>query len=121
MVGGYAVEGISVGGQETCIIVPSLNLAFDIGRCPRRAVFQDTVLISHSHVDHIVSSPPPFLQDHGPALPLSLPHSHVDHIVSASPSPSSVARPPRAAPRRLTHPPHMAWPLRAADLPLLSA
>uniref|UniRef100_R7W3J6 Uncharacterized protein n=1 Tax=Aegilops tauschii TaxID=37682 RepID=R7W3J6_AEGTA len=35
---GYAVEGISVSGHETCITVPSLNVAFDIGRGPLFAV-----------------------------------------------------------------------------------
>ncbi|CAI5948982.1 unnamed protein product [Closterium sp. NIES-65] len=53
VVGGYEVEGVSVGGQETCVIIPSMRVAFDIGRCPARAVFQDTVLISHTHIDHV--------------------------------------------------------------------
>ncbi|KAK1379372.1 hypothetical protein POM88_026116 [Heracleum sosnowskyi] len=30
--GGYSVEGLSVGGHETCVIVPELKSAFDIGR-----------------------------------------------------------------------------------------
>jgi len=34
-------------------MVPQFKVAFDIGRCPQRAVYQDTVLISHSHMDHI--------------------------------------------------------------------
>ncbi|GJP55046.1 hypothetical protein CLOM_g14035 [Closterium sp. NIES-68] len=53
MVGGHVVEGVSVGGQETCVMVPAMKVAFDIGRCPARAVFQDTVLISHTHIDHV--------------------------------------------------------------------
>lgn len=52
---GYQVEGISIGGQETCIIFPTLKLAFDIGRCPQRAISQDFLFISHGHMDHIVS------------------------------------------------------------------
>ena len=52
---GYPVEGLSIGGQETCIILPSLKLAFDIGRCPQRAISQDFLFISHGHMDHIVS------------------------------------------------------------------
>ena len=51
---GFNLEGLSIGGQETCIAIPSLRVAFDIGRCPQRAVFQDTLLISHSHLDHLV-------------------------------------------------------------------
>jgi ribonuclease Z len=53
---GYQVEGISIGGQETCIIFPALKLAFDIGRCPQRAISQDFLFISHGHMDHIVST-----------------------------------------------------------------
>ncbi|CAG9462821.1 unnamed protein product [Pedinophyceae sp. YPF-701] len=52
-VGGVQLQGISVGGVETCIILPQFNVAFDIGRCPQRAVYQDTVLITHAHMDHI--------------------------------------------------------------------
>lgn len=52
---GYGIEGISIGGHETCVIVPSLNVAFDIGRCPARAVHQDFLFITHAHLDHIVS------------------------------------------------------------------
>ncbi|KAJ9567301.1 hypothetical protein OSB04_003267 [Centaurea solstitialis] len=28
---GYPIEGLSIAGHETCVILPSLNLAFDIG------------------------------------------------------------------------------------------
>lgn len=53
---GYPVEGLSIGGQETCVIFPSLKLAFDIGRCPQRAISQEFLFITHGHMDHIVSS-----------------------------------------------------------------
>lgn len=53
--GGYSVEGISVGGHETCVIVPELKSAFDIGRCPPKAVHQNFLFITHAHLDHIVS------------------------------------------------------------------
>lgn len=52
---GYPVEGLSIGGQETCVIFPSLKLAFDIGRCPQRAISQEFLFITHGHMDHIVS------------------------------------------------------------------
>lgn len=51
----YAIEGISVGGHETCVIVPELKCVFDIGRCPSRAIQQKFLFITHAHLDHIVS------------------------------------------------------------------
>ncbi|KAG8488384.1 hypothetical protein CXB51_016562 [Gossypium anomalum] len=50
---GYFIEGLSIGGHETCVIVPELKSAFDIGRCPSRAIHQNFVFITHAHLDHI--------------------------------------------------------------------
>lgn len=52
---GYSIEGLSIGGHETCLIVPEFKCAFDIGRCPVRAIHQNFVFITHAHLDHIVS------------------------------------------------------------------
>jgi ribonuclease Z len=51
--GGFSIEGISIGGHETCVMVPGMRMAFDIGRCPQRAISQDFLFISHAHMDHI--------------------------------------------------------------------
>lgn len=53
---GYSIEGVSIGGHETCIIIPEFKCAFDIGRCPSRAIHQNFLFITHAHLDHIVSS-----------------------------------------------------------------
>lgn len=50
---GLEVGGLSRGGIETCLQVPTWKLAFDMGRCPRSAVNLSTVLFTHAHVDHM--------------------------------------------------------------------
>eukprot|EP00882_Tetradesmus_deserticola_P015032 GHRQ01016003.1.p1 GENE.GHRQ01016003.1~~GHRQ01016003.1.p1 ORF type:complete len:317 (+),score=117.62 GHRQ01016003.1:365-1315(+) len=50
---GFDIQGVSIAGQETCLILPRCKLALDIGRCPQQAVYQKTVLITHGHLDHI--------------------------------------------------------------------
>lgn len=44
--------GYSVAGEESVIIVPELDLVFDIGKCPREALRINHVLLSHGHMDH---------------------------------------------------------------------
>ncbi len=50
---GFDVRGVSIAGIETCIELPGLDLAFDIGRCPTSAVARSRLLISHPHMDHV--------------------------------------------------------------------
>jgi len=52
---GHEIEAFSVAGFQTCIELPQLSLAFDIGFCPRSAVKRSTVLISHTHMDHVAA------------------------------------------------------------------
>ena len=49
---GYDVDALSIGGIETCIEIPELDLAFDIGRCPPSAVKRRRILLTHAHMDH---------------------------------------------------------------------
>lgn len=44
--------GFSLAGEETVVIVPELNIAFDFGRAPRELVAIDHVCLSHGHMDH---------------------------------------------------------------------
>jgi len=50
---GIDFEATSVGGEETCIEVPSMDLCFDIGRCPATAINRRRVFITHGHMDHM--------------------------------------------------------------------
>ena len=48
----FRVQGIAVGGEESVVQVPELNVCFDIGRCPKMALASDFVALSHGHMDH---------------------------------------------------------------------
>jgi ribonuclease Z len=52
---GHEVDAFSVAGFQTCIELPQLSVAFDMGFCPRTAVERSTVLVSHTHMDHVAS------------------------------------------------------------------
>jgi len=49
---GHLVHALSIGGIETCIQLPELDLCFDIGRCPHAAVKRKRVFLTHTHMDH---------------------------------------------------------------------
>lgn len=55
--GQHTVIGYSVGGEETVVQVPELNVCFDIGRCPYFALTSDILCITHAHMDHIAGLP----------------------------------------------------------------
>jgi ribonuclease Z len=52
-VAGHRIEGLSIGGIETCIDLPDLKLAFDVGRAQDEAIARDTILFTHGHMDHM--------------------------------------------------------------------
>lgn len=49
---GLRLLGSSLAGEESYIVAPELNLAFDIGRAPRETLAVDHVLLTHGHMDH---------------------------------------------------------------------
>ena len=51
-VGEIVLAGYSIAGEESVVIVPELDVAFDIGKCPREALRMNHVLLSHGHMDH---------------------------------------------------------------------
>jgi ribonuclease Z len=58
----YRVQGISVAGEQTMIQIPELDVAFDIGMCPRIALSSPYVALSHGHMDHVGGLPYYFSQ-----------------------------------------------------------
>jgi ribonuclease Z len=51
-VGPTRLVGFSMAGEETVIILPEMNVAFDVGRAPRELINIDYVCLSHGHMDH---------------------------------------------------------------------
>lgn len=58
----FRVQGISVAGEQTVVHIPELDVAFDIGLCPRVALAAPYVALSHGHMDHIAALPYYFSQ-----------------------------------------------------------
>lgn len=49
---GIPFRGVSIAGRETWFRVPSLDLAFDVGRSPAEIVPAQSLFLSHAHLDH---------------------------------------------------------------------
>lgn len=48
----YRVQGISIAGEQSVVQVPELDLAFDIGACPKPVLAANYVALTHGHMDH---------------------------------------------------------------------
>jgi len=51
----FRVQGLSVAGEETVVQVPELDVAFDVGLCPRPVLAAKYVALSHGHMDHVAA------------------------------------------------------------------
>jgi ribonuclease Z len=49
----FRVQGTSIAGEATSVMVPELDVCFDIGMCPRAALPAKHLCISHGHMDHV--------------------------------------------------------------------
>lgn len=49
---GVGLNGFTMGGEESVIIAPEFNVAFDVGRAPREVIPIENICISHGHMDH---------------------------------------------------------------------
>lgn len=50
-------QAIGRGGIETCYMLPRLQVAFDVGRCPDALVDIPKIFLSHGHLDHSAGLP----------------------------------------------------------------
>lgn len=50
--GGLRLEGFSVAGQQTFVMLPDFSISFDIGTCPPPVLAADTIALTHGHADH---------------------------------------------------------------------
>ena len=53
----YRIQGVSVAGEEATVHVPELDVAFDVGLCPRPVLTAGTICLSPAHTDHVAALP----------------------------------------------------------------
>ena len=49
---GLRLEGFSVAGLQSFVVLPELSISFDIGTCPPPVLAADTIAVTHGHADH---------------------------------------------------------------------
>jgi len=56
------VQGVSVAGEKSAVMVPEFDVCFDIGVCHRPMLASRIVALSHGHMDHVAALPYYFSQ-----------------------------------------------------------
>lgn len=56
------IEGISIAGEGTAVVIPEYNICFDIGVCYRPMLSAKYVALTHGHMDHVAGLPYYFSQ-----------------------------------------------------------
>lgn len=82
-IGSLRLLGFSMAGEETIVIVPEFNVAFDVGRAPREVISIDFVCLSHGHMDHAAGIAYYFSQRNFQGIPpgcVLLPHRLVGPV-----------------------------------------
>src|SRR5262249_53772983 len=49
----FRVQGTSVAGEATSVMIPEMDICFDMGVCPRAMLPSKFVAITHGHMDHV--------------------------------------------------------------------
>ncbi len=60
----FRVQGLSVAGEASVVHIPELDLAFDLGACPKAVLPATIVAVTHGHMDHIAAAAYYFSQRH---------------------------------------------------------
>ena len=58
----FRIQGVSIAGEQTMVQIPELDVAFDIGLCPKIALTSPYIALSHGHMDHVAGLPYYFSQ-----------------------------------------------------------
>jgi ribonuclease Z len=81
-IGGITFLGFSMAGEESVVIAPEFNLAFDFGRAPRELIPIDHVCLTHGHMDHAAGIAYYFSQRHFVGAPPGTAILHADLVPS---------------------------------------